>query len=57
MLHHLEEINASLSSRLSELVDTQQRLSSDVVLGGFKHKIGVNLRDLAFVIQKPFIQT
>ena len=51
-LHHLEEINPSLSSRLSELADTQQRLSSDIVLGGFKHKIGVNLRDLAFVILK-----
>ena len=49
-LHHLEEINASLSSRLSELADTQQRLSSDIVLGDFTHKIGVNLCDLAFVI-------
>ena len=52
-LHHLEEINASLSSRLVELADTQQRLSSDIVLDGFKHKIGFNLRDLALVILKP----
>ena len=51
-LHHLEEINAALSSRLSELSDTQQRLSSDIVLGGFKHKNGVNLRDLSFIILK-----
>ena len=51
-LHHLEKINASLSSRLSELADTQQRLSSDIVLGCFKYKIGVNLPDLAFVILK-----
>ena len=41
-LHHLKQINATLSSRLSELADTQQRLSSDIVLGRFKHKIGVN---------------
>ena len=51
-LHHLEEINAALSSRLSELSDTQQRFSFDIVLGGFKHKNGVNLCDLSFIILK-----
>ena len=51
-LQHLEELIASLSSRLSELADTQQRLSSDIVLGGFQYKSGVNLRDLALVILK-----
>ena len=50
--HHLEEINASVSSRLSELADTQHRFSSDIVLGGLKHKIGVNLCDLSFVMLK-----
>ena len=43
-IQHLEELNASLSSRLSEVADTQQRLSSDIVLGGLKYKSGVNLR-------------
>ena len=51
-LQHLEVVNASLSSRLSELAETQQRLSSDIVLGGFKYKSGVNLRNLAFIVLK-----
>ena len=51
-IQHLEELNASLSSRLSELADTQQRLSSDIVLGGPKYKSGDNIRNLALVVLK-----
>ena len=36
-IQHLEVVNASLSSRLSELAETQQRLSSDIVLGGIQN--------------------
>ena len=56
-LHHLEEINASLSSRLSELADTQQRLSSDIVRVVSSTRSVLIFVILHLLYSKPFIQT